>query len=77
MSVIENREIKKRLNYLQSQLDLVDSAVGTLPILVAGIENERTVAQFDEAISQFKTDLQKLYRDLSMFNNIKFQEMEV
>ncbi|ARN63568.1 MULTISPECIES: hypothetical protein [Lactobacillaceae] len=72
MSVIENREIKKRLNYLQSQLDLVDSAVGTLPILVAGIENERTVAQFDEAISQFKTDLQKLYRDLSMFNNIKF-----
>lgn len=77
MSVIENREIKKRLNYLQSQLDLVDSAVGTLPILVAGIENERTVAQFDEAISQFKTDLQKLYRDLSMFNNIKFSEMEV
>lgn len=72
MSVIENREIKKRLNYLQSQLDLVDSAVGTLPILVAGIENERTVAQFDEAISQFKTDLQKLYSDLSMFNNIKF-----
>ncbi|WP_273713774.1 hypothetical protein [Leuconostoc mesenteroides] len=72
MSVIENREIKKRLNYLQSQLDLVDSAVGTLPILVSGIENERTVAQFDEAISQFKTDLQKLYRDLSMFNNIKF-----
>ncbi|KMY77016.1 MULTISPECIES: hypothetical protein [Leuconostoc] len=72
MSVIENREIKKRLNYLQSQLDLVDSAVGTLPILVAVIENERTVAQFDEAISQFKTDLQKLYRDLSMFNNIKF-----
>lgn len=72
MSVIENRELKKRLNYLQSQLDLVDSAVGTLPILVAGIENERTVAQFDEAISQFKTDLQKLYRDLSMFNNIKF-----
>lgn len=72
MSVIENREIKKRLNYLQSQLDLVDSAVGTLPILVAGIENERTVAQFDEAISQFKTDLQKLYRDLSMFNDIKF-----
>ena len=72
MSVIENREIKKRLNYLQSQLDLVDSAVGMLPILVAGIENERTVAQFDEAISQFKTDLQKLYRDLSMFNNIKF-----
>lgn len=72
MSVIENREIKKRLNYLQSQLDLVDSAVGTLPILVAGIVNERTVAQFDEAISQFKTDLQKLYRDLSMFNNIKF-----
>ncbi|WP_273708921.1 hypothetical protein [Leuconostoc mesenteroides] len=72
MSVIENREIKKRLNYLQSQLDLVDSAVGTLPILVAGIVNERTVEQFDEAISQFKTDLQKLYRDLSMFNNIKF-----
>lgn len=72
MSVTENREIKKRLNYLQSQLDLVDSAVGTLPILVAVIENERTVAQFDEAISQFKTDLQKLYRDLSMFNNIKF-----
>ncbi|CCF25118.1 hypothetical protein J6K93_07500 [Leuconostoc mesenteroides] len=72
MSVIENREIKKRLNYLQSQLDLVDSAVGTLPILVAGIVNERTVAQFDEAISQFKTDLQKLYCDLSMFNNIKF-----
>lgn len=72
MSVIENREIKKRLNYLQSQLDVVDSAVGTLPILVAGIENERTVAQFYEAISQFKTDLQKLYRDLSMFNNIKF-----
>lgn len=72
MSVIENREIKKRLNYLQSQLGLVDSAVGTLAILVAGIENERTVAQFDEAISQFKTDLQKLYRDLSMFNNIKF-----
>lgn len=72
MSVIENREIKKRLNYLQSQLDLVDSAVGSLPILVAGIENERTVAQFAEAISQFKTDLQKLYRDLSMFNNIKF-----
>ena len=72
MSVIENREIKKRLNYLQSQLDLVDTAVGTLPILVAGIENERTVAQFDEAISQFKTDLQKLYRDLSMYNNIKF-----
>lgn len=72
MSVIENREIKKRLNYLQSQLDLVDSVVGTLPILVAGIENERTVSQFDEAISQFKTDLQKLYRDLSMFNNIKF-----
>ncbi|MBZ1541001.1 hypothetical protein J6K67_06810 [Leuconostoc mesenteroides] len=72
MSVIENREIKKRLNYLQSQLDLVDSAVGTLPILVAGIRNEPTVAQFDEAISQFKTDLQKLYRDLSMFNNIKF-----
>ncbi|WP_312402212.1 hypothetical protein [Leuconostoc lactis] len=72
MSVIENREIKKRLNYLQSQLDLVDSAVGSLPILVAGIENERTAAQLDEAISQFKTDLQKLYRDLSMFNNIKF-----
>ena len=72
MSVIENREIKKRLNYLQSQLDLVDSAVGTLPILVAGIVNERTVEQFDEAISQFKTDLQKLYRDLSMFNNTKF-----
>ena len=72
MSVIENREVKKRLNYLQSQLDLVDSAVGTLPILVASVENERTMAQFDEVISQFKTDLQKLYRDLSVFNDIKF-----
>ncbi|MGR8838408.1 hypothetical protein N2F28_09400 [Leuconostoc falkenbergense] len=72
MSVIENREVKKRLSYLQSQLDLVDSAVGTLPILVASIENERTMAQFDEAMSQFKTDLQKLYRDLSVFNDIKF-----
>ena len=57
MSVIENREVKKRLNYLQSQLDLVDSAVGTLPILVASVENERTMAQFDEVMSQFKTDL--------------------
>ncbi|WP_100665905.1 hypothetical protein [Leuconostoc citreum] len=72
MSVIENREVKKRLNYLQSQLDLVDSAVGTLPILVASVENERTMAQFDEVMSQFKTDLQKLYRDLSVFNDIKF-----
>ena len=72
MSVIENREVKKRLNYLQSQLDLVDSAVGTLPILVASVENERTMEQFDEVISQFKTDLQKLYRDLSVFNDIKF-----
>ncbi|MFT8544769.1 MAG: hypothetical protein ABF768_09195 [Leuconostoc falkenbergense] len=72
MSVIENREVKKRLNYLQSQLDLVDSAVGTLPILVASVENERTMAQFDEAMSPFKTDLQKLYRDLSVFNDIKF-----
>ncbi|WP_312694245.1 hypothetical protein [Leuconostoc pseudomesenteroides] len=71
MSVIENREVKKRLNYLQSQLDLVDSTVGTLPILVASVENERTVSQFDEAISQFKTDLKKLYRDLSLFKDIK------
>ena len=72
MSVIENREVKKRLNYLQSQLDLVDSAVGTLPILVASVENERTMALFDYVMSQFKTDLQKLYRVLSVFNDINF-----
>ena len=72
MSFSDNREVKKRINYLQSQLDLVDMAVQSLPILVANVENHQTVAQCDEAISNFKSDLQKLYRDLALFKNIKF-----
>lgn len=72
MSFSDNREVKKRINYLQSQLDLVDMAVQSLPILVANVENLQTTAQCDEAIIQFKSDLQKLYRDLSLFKDIKF-----
>ncbi|WP_337089651.1 hypothetical protein [Leuconostoc pseudomesenteroides] len=72
MSFSDNREVKKRINYLQSQLDLVDMAVQSLPILVANVENHQTTAQCDEAISKFKSDLQKLYRDLSLFKDIKF-----
>lgn len=72
MSFSDNREVKKRINYLQSQLDLVDMAVRSLPILVANVEDHQTTAQCDEAISQFKSDLQKLYRDLSLFKDIKF-----
>ena len=72
MSFSNNQEVKKRINYLQSQLELVDMAVQSLPILVANVENHQTVEQCDEAISKFKNDLQKLYRDLSLFNDIKF-----
>ncbi len=72
MSFSDNREVKKRINYLQSQLDLVDMAVQSLPILVAHVENHQTIAQCDEAISNLKIDLQKLYRDLSLFKDIKF-----
>lgn len=72
MSLSTNQEVKKRINYLQSQLDLVDMAVHSLPILVANVENHQTITQCDEAISNFKIDLQKLYRDLSLFKDIKF-----
>lgn len=72
MSLSDNRELQKRINYLQSQLDLVDIAVQSLPILVANVENHQTIEQSDEAISNFKSDLQKLYRDLSLFKDIKF-----
>lgn len=72
MSFSDNREVKKRINYLQSQIDLVDMAVQSLPILVANVENHQTITQCDEAISNFKIDLQKLYRDLSLFKDIKF-----
>ena len=72
MSLSDNQELKKRINYLQSQLDLVDVAVHSLPILVANVENHQTVAQCDEAISKFTNDLKTLYRDLSLFKDIKF-----
>ena len=72
MSLSDNQELKKRINYLQSQLDLVDVAVHSLPILVANVENHQTVAQCDEAISKFTNDLKTLYRDLALFKDIKF-----
>ncbi|MFT9391598.1 hypothetical protein [Leuconostoc pseudomesenteroides] len=72
MSLSDNSELKKRINYLQSQLDLVDVAVHSLPILVANVENNQTVAQCDEVISKFTNDLKTLYRDLSLFKDIKF-----
>ncbi|MBK0040890.1 MULTISPECIES: hypothetical protein [unclassified Leuconostoc] len=72
MSLSDNQELKKRINYLQSQLDLVDVAVHSLPILVANVENNRTVAQCDEAISKFTNDLKTLYGDLALFKDIKF-----
>ncbi|WP_099045093.1 hypothetical protein [Leuconostoc citreum] len=72
MSLSDNQELKKRINYLQSQLDLVDVAVHSLPILVANVENNQTVAQCDEVISKFTNDLKTLYRDLSLFKDIKF-----
>uniref|UniRef100_UPI00111BAE96 hypothetical protein n=1 Tax=Pseudomonas sp. F16(2018) TaxID=2093746 RepID=UPI00111BAE96 len=65
-------ELKKRINYLQSQLDLVDMAVHSLPILVVNVENNQTISQCDEAISKFTNDLKTLYRDLSLFKDIKF-----
>lgn len=72
MSLSDNQELKKRINYLQSQLDLVDVAVHSLPILVANVENNQTVAQCDEAISKFTNDLKTLYGDLALFKDIKF-----
>ncbi|CCF25409.1 MULTISPECIES: hypothetical protein [Leuconostoc] len=72
MSLSDNQELKKRINYLQSQLDLVDVAVHSLPILVANVENHQTVAQCDEAISKFTNDLKTLYGDLALFKDIKF-----
>lgn len=72
MSLSDNSELKKRINYLQSQLDLVDVAVHSLPILVANVENNQTVAQCDEVISKFTNDLKTLYSDLSLFKEIKF-----
>lgn len=71
MSLSDNQELKKRINYLQSQLDLVDVAVHSLPILVANVENHQTVAQCDEAISKFTNDLKTLYGDLALFKDIK------
>ncbi|MCT4414024.1 hypothetical protein [Leuconostoc pseudomesenteroides] len=72
MSLSDNQELKKRLNYLQSQLDLVDVAVHSLPILVANVENNQTVAQCDEAISKFTNDLKTLYGGLVLLKDIKF-----
>ena len=72
MSLSDNQELKKRISYLQSQLDLVDVAVHSLPILVANVENHQTVAQCDEAISKFTNDLKTLYGDLALFKDIKF-----
>ena len=72
MSLSDNQELKKRINYLQSQLDLVDMAVHSLPILVVNVENNQTISQCDEAISKFTNDLKTLYRDLSLFKDIKF-----
>ncbi|MFZ2380513.1 hypothetical protein [Leuconostoc falkenbergense] len=72
MSLSDNQELKKRINYLQSQLDLVDVAVHSLPILVGNVENHQTVAQCDEAISKFTNDLKTLYGDLALFKDIKF-----
>ena len=72
MSFSENQEVKKRINYLQSQLDLVDIAVHSIPILVANVENHKTVEQCNEAIDTFTKDVRQLYRDLSLFKDIKF-----
>ncbi|GMA66428.1 MULTISPECIES: hypothetical protein [Leuconostoc] len=72
MSFSENQEVKKRINYLQSQLDLVDIAVHSIPILVANVENHQTVEQCNEAIDTFTKDVRQLYRDLSLFKDIKF-----
>ena len=72
MSLSDNQELKKRINYLQSQLDLVDVAVHSLPILVGNVENHQTVEQCNEAIDTFTKDVRQLYRDLSLFKDIKF-----
>lgn len=71
MSVTDNRDLKKRLNYMQEQLDLVDNAVSSLPILYSYVGNQETVTKYEEVTAQFSRDLRKLYSDLSAFHDIK------
>ncbi|MGR8808818.1 hypothetical protein [Leuconostoc citreum] len=67
----KNSALEKRIAYIQEHLELLDSAVGTMPILVAQIDDELMQQQWLEVIAKFKTDLRKTYVDLSLFQNIK------
>ncbi|WP_349584984.1 hypothetical protein [Leuconostoc citreum] len=71
MNSNDNQALDKRVAYMQEQLELLDSALATMPILVAQVSNEQTQQQWLEAISRFKTDLHKTYVDLSLFQNIR------
>ncbi|MGR8827581.1 hypothetical protein N2E09_08175 [Leuconostoc citreum] len=67
----DSQALKKRVTYIQEHLELLDSAVATMPILVSHVNNEQTQQQWLEVIAKFKTDLHKTYVDLSLFQNIK------
>ncbi|WP_349533858.1 hypothetical protein [Leuconostoc citreum] len=71
MSNNNNQALTKRVAYIQEQLELLDSALATMPILVANANNTETQQQWLEAIAKFKIDLRKTYVDLSLFQNIK------
>lgn len=72
MSFQDKREIKKRISYLQEQMELIDKAVYSMPILVANLQVPKVEEQFTEAIGKFNSDLKKLYGDLASINNIKY-----
>lgn len=71
MSIKDNQALTKRVAYIQEHLELLDSALSTMPILVANANNTETEQQWLNAIARFKTDLRKTYVDLSLFQNIR------
>lgn len=70
MSYTDNRDFQKRLSYIQEQLDLVDNALSSLPILFSNVGNQETATKYEEVTAQFSRDLRKLYSDLSAFHDI-------
>ncbi|MGR8831119.1 hypothetical protein [Leuconostoc citreum] len=67
----DSQALKKRVGYIQEHLELIDSAIATMPILVSHVNNEQTQQQWLEVIAKFKTHLRKTYVDLSLLQNIK------
>ncbi|MCK8605637.1 hypothetical protein LNP18_05915 [Leuconostoc citreum] len=69
MSNKYNQALQKRVNFIKEHLDMLDSALETMPILVASMNNEQTEHEWLEAITRIKLDLKKTYSDLYLFPN--------